>query len=61
MVSENEVTYETSESNRKSFVPWLVLIVIIVLLCCCCAFIISGWFLGDIVLLTFEEIFGGYY
>ena len=61
MVSEYETTNETTEPQRKSFIPWLILIVFIVLLCCCCAFIFSGWIFGDLVLETFEEIMGGYY
>jgi flagellar basal body-associated protein FliL len=61
MVSDYETTNDTTEPQRKSFIPWLILIVLIILLCCCCVFIISGWFFGDMVLETFEQLMGGYY
>ena len=31
MVSEYETTSETTEPQRKSFIPWLILIVLLVL------------------------------
>lgn len=61
MVSEYETTSETTEPERKSFIPWLILIALIVLVCCCCSIIISGWFLGDMFLENFEQFLGGNY
>jgi hypothetical protein len=61
MGTEFDNVSEVSEPKQKSFVPWIIGIVIIILLCCCCAFIISGWFLGDIVIQIFEDLFVGIY